>query len=85
MSEERTTEITTTDEPIMVRLRRKPLPDVEGTCEDCVFWRSTGTGHEIPPVGHCRVKSPVVVDGRSLGQFPVTQEDSWCGEFRCCS
>lgn len=60
------------------------LPD-KPACQDCRFWESTHEAHG-DVIGECRRNAPrVLLSSRvvtELTVWPLTDEDSWCGEFR---
>lgn len=44
-------------------------------CKDCSFYQEIRQRG-----GQCRYDSPQLVDG-SIGRWPSTQRDDWCGRF----
>jgi hypothetical protein len=54
---------------------------IEQVCTNCAFWRSSGSD-----LGSCRRYPPrLLTPEGSLGHWPVTQHDDWCGEFQARS
>jgi hypothetical protein len=53
------------------------------TCEDCLYWRQRTP--ETPKRAECHRNPPLrIVDGDtcSWSEWPTTDKDDWCGEFK---
>ena len=47
-------------------------------CKKCKFFKSRqGKGK----LGECRVNPPVIQLGSTMGEFPIIDESTWCGQF----
>ena len=50
---------------------------VSPRCGDCDFWNYAGKDN-----GSCRLNPPVIVHENDYARWPVTDKDSWCGQFQ---
>lgn len=62
----------------------KIIPIPEEKCKQCRYWMphiyEMDEDHISSEYGECR-RFPPRAMGIEEGRFPITHEDSWCGEF----
>lgn len=47
-------------------------------CRTCRFWEGNWPESDI---GLCMKNPPTVFIGNTLGVFPATESDTWCGQY----
>lgn len=47
------------------------------TCRTCRYW---GQDQRFAHMGTCRIRAPALRTGTDRGEWPVTEQDDWCGE-----
>jgi len=57
-------------------------------CGRCLYWDQVNQPHAVPidhttaPLGRCRRHTPRLPQSGMRGEWPTTETNDWCGEFK---